>query len=386
MHGNQQGAEAPASAFTAALLNELVSNAYHAHRDNIDLDRFPPGRASLGARSRRWLKGRLQDAFHRYGYVLTPDFSARDRQALASLGPELPALARLHERLGDDASRELLVKIVAYRTLGSERVKLPLGENRSFARRVEKMRSLSVPGESIALRLLDMRLERFDLRSLGYPLTFFGTAPGNVCTFDIHQYDYPASSPPVRVERGDVVLDCGGCWGDTTLYFAHASRARVFVFEFIPSNIEALQRNLAMNPEVTDGVVEIVRQPVWSRSGRDVFCDDKGPASRVSFESTGADEHVVKTIAIDDLARDRKLERLDFIKMDIEGAELDALAGAAESIRRFRPKLAISVYHRPTDLTAIPRFIDGLGVDYDMYLGHYTMHAEETVLFARPRR
>jgi hypothetical protein len=103
------------------------------------------------------------------------------------------------------------------------------------------------------------------------------------------------------------------------------------------------------------------------------------------FEPKDPGDAVVSTKSIDDLAAEERLDRVDFIKMDIEGAELEALAGARDVIQRYQPRLAISVYHRPADMTAIPEYIQSLGVPYDYYLGHYTIHDEETVLFANPR-
>jgi hypothetical protein len=68
--------------------------------------------------------------------------------------------------------------------------------------------------------------------------------------------------------------------------------------------------------------------------------------------------------------------------MDIEGAEMPALGGAIETIRKFKPKLAISVYHRTQDLYEVPQLIKNIDSRYKFYLGHYTIYKEETVLFA----
>jgi len=74
-----------------------------------------------------------------------------------------------------------------------------------------------------------------------------------------------------------------------------------------------------------------------------------------------------------------------FVKMDIEGAEGSAVAGAAEVIRRHHPKLAISVYHRPADLVDIPRQVLAIRDDYDIALRHYTEGFTETVMYFLPR-
>jgi len=93
-------------------------------------------------------------------------------------------------------------------------------------------------------------------------------------------------------------------------------------------------------------------------------------------------EHAVQTISVDDFVKQRALKRVDFVKMDVEGAELKVLKGAEKTIRRFRPKLAIALYHRIDDFITIPRYVKSLALDYEFHLDHFTIHEEETVLFA----
>jgi hypothetical protein len=107
---------------------------------------------------------------------------------------------------------------------------------------------------------------------------------------------------------------------------------------------------------------------------------DRGPSTNLEFERESVDG--AETISIDDYVARQGLTRVDFIKMDIEGAEDAALSGAAETIRRFRPKLAISAYHKPDDMIVLPRRIRSILPAYSFYLEHYTIHQEETVLYA----
>ena len=72
----------------------------------------------------------------------------------------------------------------------------------------------------------------------------------------------------------------------------------------------------------------------------------------------------------------------DFIKMDIEGGEQDALFGMKKIIAARKPALAISLYHRPEDIFSIPLFLNQLNPDYSFYLRNYGEHAMETVLYA----
>ena len=67
----------------------------------------------------------------------------------------------------------------------------------------------------------------------------------------------------------------------------------------------------------------------------------------------------------------KNLPRVDYIKLDIEGAELDMLHGAAKSISRWKPKMAISAYHRREDLWTLINFVKSLRSDYEFKFRHY---------------
>ena len=83
---------------------------------------------------------------------------------------------------------------------------------------------------------------------------------------------------------------------------------------------------------------------------------------------------------------ERIKEKVTFIKMDLEGWELKALQGAVRHIREDHPKLAIAVYHHPSDFWRIPEFVLSIRDDYDLYLRHYTEGWSETVMYFVPRK
>ncbi|WP_082420424.1 FkbM family methyltransferase [Paenibacillus sp. A3] len=124
---------------------------------------------------------------------------------------------------------------------------------------------------------------------------------------------------------------------------------------------------------------------VWNESDQYVYYIDRGGASHVSMESFGNSEQKVQTLAIDDLVMKYGLDRVDFIKMDIEGAEMNALKGAVQTISKFRPILAISIYHQISDFQDVPNFITRLCEDYIYTLNHSTILTFETILFAVPK-
>jgi FkbM family methyltransferase len=195
-------------------------------------------------------------------------------------------------------------------------------------------------------------------------------------TFLLEQYRCPRSG--IGVREGDVVIDAGGCWGDTALYFAQ-NATQVFCFECMPSNIRILHENLELNP-VPGAKIRVIQRALWNRSREKFIFEDSGPGSHPITDGVGVE---VETQTLDDFLSSNSVERIDFIKMDIEGAELEALIGAERTIRKHRPQLAISIYHDLTHFASIPHWIADLDVGYQFYLDHFTIHAEETILFAR---
>ena len=74
------------------------------------------------------------------------------------------------------------------------------------------------------------------------------------------------------------------------------------------------------------------------------------------------------------------MPRIDYIKLDIEGAELDCLKGAAKSIVRWKPKMAISAYHKPEDIWELANYVNSLRADYEFELRHYRIDVHDYLL------
>jgi FkbM family methyltransferase len=151
----------------------------------------------------------------------------------------------------------------------------------------------------------------------------------------------------------------------------------VSCFEFEPHNLELLRHNLCLNPRLSRRI-DGIESALWDRAGEQVPFRKQGLGTVIEPSGEGR----AKTDTIDDLIERGVVGRVDFIKFDIEGAELNALRGAESALRRFRPRLAIAAYHRADDLATIPEYLSSLDVGYRFRLGHPTMHSEETVLFA----
>lgn len=294
-------------------------------------------------------------------------------------------VAFLYQLLSDEASKNLLIKILAYRALGYKKVKLPRN-NQKYWDDIKKIEKLNTGHGAVTVSFMNLVLPLLDLSSLGYMIKLNIHPIAAACFFSQRQYEYHGNGFVCKAEKGDVVIDAGACWGDTSLYFAHevGNTGRVYAFEFISENLDVFKKNLAYNEHLA-ATINIIERPIWNVSDAELYFLIHGPGSSLSDKVIDQpDTQVCKTITIDDVVKNEKLEKVDFIKMDIEGSELNALMGAEETLKRFKPKLAISVYHKPDDFITIPKYLDSLNLGYKFYLEHHTIHVWETVLFAVP--
>jgi FkbM family methyltransferase len=290
-------------------------------------------------------------------------------------------LQNLYNKLDSDESKQLLLKLIAFKVLGYLKVKLPLNTP-VFWEGITKMKSLAKK-DKIEVPYKPHNLFLHDLNEIGFPVKIYLHSIALFTTYTVNHYQKKVSnSHIIKAEEGDVVLDLGGCYGDTALYFAHqiGEKGKVYTFEFIPSNQEILNKNLDLNPNLKDRI-ELVGNPVWDKSKVKMYYKDSGASSQVSFQNSEKFNGTTETIAIDDFVKDNNLEKVDFIKTDIEAAEPYAINGAIETIKKFKPKLAISIYHNMDDFTGIIEQIDELNLGYKFYLQHATIYASETVLF-----
>ncbi|GAC1341256.1 MAG: hypothetical protein NVSMB18_12960 [Acetobacteraceae bacterium] len=276
----------------------------------------------------------------------------------------------------DDHSRELMRLLYAFQALGPTHVRLPTNCPLYWEQYEAAARLYRGPSD---YRLGDKPLAVYGLEYMGEPIELLCRVDHVAFTFLRRQYVVEREGVDIRPRPGDVVIDAGACLGDTALAFAAAvgEHGRVFSFDPIAAHAEIFRANMARNPRLAPRI-ELVQAALDDRSGKLLTFADMGAASRPS--ETGGVQAI--TVSLDDYVRERGLERVDFIKMDIEGGELGALLGAAQTIKRFRPTLAISGYHKIEDMITLPATISGIEPGYRLFLEHYTIHQEETVIFA----
>lgn len=373
------------SAFVIALMQELMTSMSNWYGpENWDAERFGPYQSS-GFKSSMVTK--FNELFSGKVAVLPVNTIQLQIQSLSRIEDSLEGLAAFYQLLADESSRSTLVRVLAYRLMGPKHVKLPLNTSSYWSTR-ESTRSMIKGADTLRVKFPNLVLNHMALAEIGYPIELYFAPSGVMVTFILKQYEYGHRTPAIKAQPGDYVIDAGGCWGDTALYFAHSvgEHGKVYTFEFTPENLEILNRNLDLNPPLSPRV-EVVPRALWEVSGEVIHYSANGPGTSLALAKQNnhhQDSAEVTTITIDDFVNERTLPRVDFIKMDIEGAELSALKGAEKTIRTFRPTLAISIYHRQEDFIAIPLYLNQLGVGYEFFLDHFTIYGEETILFARP--
>lgn len=179
----------------------------------------------------------------------------------------------------------------------------------------------------------------------------------------------------MKITSNEVFVDAGGYNGDTVKNFLHWATygfKKIYCFEPEPDFVRIYGKQIK---NLSPGKIELIERGLWSSDGELSFENAKGMASKISDNGFIK----VKVTKMDSILAD---ESVSFIKMDIEGSELQALIGAESIIRKNRPKLAISVYHKYEDIFTIPEYLLTLHSDYNFMLRCYGIGNADTVLYA----
>jgi FkbM family methyltransferase len=205
--------------------------------------------------------------------------------------------------------------------------------------------------------------------------------PFNLAEMEAHIYGTGAHA----VQAGDIVLDCGASDGDFTRQALEAGAKLVVSIEISPAAVECLRRNLA--DPIAQRRAIVVPKGVWDKDGSLALnvSDSNFAANSVVLQPDGSHPSVqVPLTTIDEIVRELGLPRVDFIKMDIEGAEVNALAGASTMITKFKPRLSIATEHKSDDEVTIPAAVHRLRPDYKMTCGPCSVaagHIRPAVLY-----
>lgn len=196
---------------------------------------------------------------------------------------------------------------------------------------------------------------------------------GNLLENLMHDQYFDLPDLPISDEEVFVDLGCFDAMTSVELKKRIGNKLKsVIAFEPDAMRIKECKDNL----ETAHINYKIVEKGGWSKETTLRFINNDG---LMTMSDVGEE---VKVTSVDQVLNG---EKVSFIKMDIEGSEYEALKGCKNTIQKFRPKLAICVYHKLTDIFEIPSLILEYCSEYKFYLRHYAPHHVETVLYGIPR-
>ena len=255
-----------------------------------------------------------------------------------------------------------------YNVSFSEIIKHVLGIQDRFLVRLKRIVKISSDGENYAAHI----------KGLDYPLFFPKTLPLKQFWIVVGEQFMPNSwhlyeiraLPQVRISKNDIVVDCGAADGLFSLIAAQKA-SKVYALEPVPEFIRSMHRTFKdiKNVEIIEAAVSNKRE--------NAFLTVDGFSSALS-NSNGIP---VRIETLDSLFYDRNI-KIDFIKADIEGAELDMLQGAKQCLIHYQPKLALTAYHRPNDVKEMIRIISSINNNYKFYSKGIARTGGAVMLFA----
>ena len=180
------------------------------------------------------------------------------------------------------------------------------------------------------------------------------------------------------LKEGDIVLEGGVFDGYTSCRFAEQVGDSGHVYGFDPFG-EKFAKPAFNKYQSVAHRIDVLPCAIADKEGELFFTLD-GAATKMADEGT-----LIKVVSMDDFVEEQQLPSVDFIKMDVEGAEPLALKGVWKSIETYRPALAISIYHGVDQYLDIPFQLMSDLKDYVFNLGCYSVEGLETVIYCTPK-
>lgn len=196
--------------------------------------------------------------------------------------------------------------------------------------------------------------------------------PIHIQPADFPDYFHPQVSP----KYNDFILDCGAWEGDSAIDFIKKlnNKCKIYCFEPEKETFSTLIKNTKKFEYVQNfnyGVSNENETLYFHKASNNM-------QHRVVDYVT---DNKIDVVTLDSFLSS-ELQKINFIKMDIEGSEMNALLGAKNLIRQYQPKLAICIYHLKGDLWEIPLLIKQLNPNYKLYIGHHSQNLFDTVIYA----
>lgn len=180
----------------------------------------------------------------------------------------------------------------------------------------------------------------------------------------------------INLSDDEFFIDVGAYIGDTIenfIYHVQGNYKKIIAFE--PDNENMLSLNSYILENNIDNIV-VYKLAAWNKKEKAKFYENGSLISQIYEKGNSiTDADTLDNILL-------HIAPATFIKVNVEGAEYKTIEGAKEIIKRYKPKLAICIYHGAKDVYEIPLFIKKLVPEYKLYLRHYSESLLDTILYA----
>ena len=199
-------------------------------------------------------------------------------------------------------------------------------------------------------------------------------------TWCAETYIYPGKTV---FHENNVIIDAGAYQGETAVWYAKMinRKGKIYAIDVYEPHIENIYQNASENH--LEAVITPVYRGLWHEHTIGGIAKH-GEDTNSMYCSTEATLISVPFISLDQLVAELSISRIDHIKMDIEGSEVNALTGATKTIRRYRPQLSVAAYHSFFAMFTIIEMILGMDQRYEVYIAHKLPMPFDTTIFAIP--
>lgn len=246
-----------------------------------------------------------------------------------------------------------------------------------FGKPVVSFTDFCLQYDDVIVILDNLRLAKgfyHELMNLGYShqKIFFNTDDIVRTSFGNIYFDLPQ----LYRDEKEIFIDAG-CFDGASLVdfikWCEGNYQKIYAFEPLEQSFKLAERRLKEYKNI-----ELVKCALADKDGNAEFTYSFDGLMGARLGNKGNRTETVLMRSIDSLLNG---DRATFIKMDIEGAELEALKGAKQTIMVYKPKLAISLYHKNEDIIEIPLWIHEIMPEYKFYLRHYSNKQWDFVLY-----
>ena len=223
---------------------------------------------------------------------------------------------------------------------------------------------VSIEGKNQTFYIRKDGLKTYELQA-AYIETFYNRR--------VNGHSYMRREIPINI--GDTVLDGGGCEGFFTRYALEKGADKVIVIEPCEKLADGICKTF--HQEINEGRVIVVKKALGRKPGKQtlVINEDMYCASNLGYLEMPVNktEESIIVDRLDSILEELKIPKIDLIKMDIEGSEMDALIGAENVIKQHRPKMMIATYHGYTNSIECESIVKSIRGDYkSKFCGYYT--------------